>query len=587
MRHVGELSDVTSAQVQESRSEYRKASDALAPFKRILDVYTSQWFGNDNGDVGARRRRAQSDPPTLAFLKSRAAESVISASTDKALGQAFEKLSSQDRRIAETALTAATEKRFFHWELEFPEVFYGPRPGTTQVIERLEGEGFDAVIGNPPYDVLASEELGYDVSQDLTFYELAPVYEPAVRGKKNLYKLFVCRGVAVMGAAGAFSLIVPMALLGDDQAAGVRRLLLEKTGLVAIEAFPQKDDPHERVFPEAKLATSVFVAHAKPSNTQFTIRTHPGRLIEEMSSILRVLPEEIIKFDRENAAILCCTQRDWDLAVGIVSKEKVKRFRDYCRASQGEVNETTDGKRGFISTDLKDGPRILRGSTVCLYVVREASQGEAIYLRKQKYLKGKPDSVKARHHEQRRIGWQESSPQNNFRRIIAAAIPPDSFCNHLINYIPEQDSRLPLNLVLALLNSKVLEWYFRLGSTNAHVSHYQVHNLPVPAVRSGELAGNWQVLLEKGRWNELTVVLCTACTEPGVMPEPVAQALTEMSHRVQQIEANRVLKNRSERSHLAPESQPIQDAIDTVLFRCYGLSDEDAQYIEKRLEEML
>ena len=38
MRHVGELSDVTAAQVKESRSRVQKgASDQLAPFKRILD----------------------------------------------------------------------------------------------------------------------------------------------------------------------------------------------------------------------------------------------------------------------------------------------------------------------------------------------------------------------------------------------------------------------------------------------------------------------------------------------------------------------------------------------------------------------
>ena len=140
------------------------------------------------------------------------------------------------------------EKKFFHWELEFPEVFYGPRPGTTQAVERLEGAGFDAVIGNPPYDVLASEELGYDVSEFLAFYESVPVYAPAIRGKKNLYKLFICRGLAVVQKSATFSFIVPMALLGDDQAVNVRRMLLEKTGLIAIEAFPQKDDPYNRVF---------------------------------------------------------------------------------------------------------------------------------------------------------------------------------------------------------------------------------------------------------------------------------------------------------------------------------------------------
>jgi len=35
------------------------------------------------------------------------------------------------------------------------------------------------------------------------------------------------------------------------------------------------------------------------------------------------------------------------------------------------------------------------------------------------------------------------------------------------------------------------------------------------------------------------------------------------------------------------ESQPIQDAIDAVLFRCYGLSEDDAGYVEARLKEML
>jgi len=37
------------------------------------------------------------------------------------------------------AQALAGEKRFFHWELEFPEAFQG------------EGRGFNVLIGNPPY----------------------------------------------------------------------------------------------------------------------------------------------------------------------------------------------------------------------------------------------------------------------------------------------------------------------------------------------------------------------------------------------------------------------------------------------------
>ncbi len=39
------------------------------------------------------------------------------------------------------AARIAAEKRFFHWELEFPDVF------------RALGSGFDAVLGNPPWDI--------------------------------------------------------------------------------------------------------------------------------------------------------------------------------------------------------------------------------------------------------------------------------------------------------------------------------------------------------------------------------------------------------------------------------------------------
>lgn len=150
----------------------------------------------------------------------------------------------------------------------------------------------------------------------------------------------------------------------------------------------------------------------------------------------------------------------------------------------------------------------------------------------------------------------------------------------------DESSEIDLDLLLAFLNSKILDWYFRLGSTNSKVNEYQYNALPIPVLGSTQNL-DWKSSFEKGDWNELSDLLCNACTQPGVMPKPVADALTKVSRLIQRIETKRVLKNRSERSRLAPESQPIQDAIDAVLFRCYGLSDDDAKYIEKRLEEML
>jgi hypothetical protein len=124
-------------------------------------------------------------------------------------------------------------------------------------------------------------------------------------------------------------------------------------------------------------------------------------------------------------------------------------------------------------------------------------------------------------------------------------------------------------------------------STNSTINEYQFNVLPVPVIVDSDGSITWEPLFEAGRWRELGEYLKALCSKPGELPQPVTQALIAMSQRIQEIEANRVLKSRSERSHLALENQPIQDAIDAVLFRCYGLSDDDAKYIEQRLQEML
>jgi len=569
---------VTADQVKNSRAEFKKAVDALAPFKRYMDVYTSQWFGNAVRTTGKGKGRTDVSP-ALEFLRSGDSEEWAKASNKF-------KLPTEWKGVAATALAAADEKRFFHWELEYPEIFYGHRPGTTQALERLDGAGFDAVIGNPPYDVLVSDEIGYDVSPDLAFYNSAETYAPAMRGASNLYKLFICRGASVTKTKGAFSFIVPMSLLGDDQSVDMRRYLLNKMALTVIEAFPQKDEPDNRVFQEAKLSTVIFVAKATSDKARFLVRTHPGKLIEKSSLSLAISPEEIVKFDAANLLIPSCTPRDWEIAVSLLSR-KIIRLGKVARCFRGDMEQTKEIRAGTLGPSKK-GPLVLRGANITLYAVREASQGEDLFLDVDKFMKQAGDKTKASlNYGKRKIGYQRSSPQNNFRRIIAAPVPKNDFCFDTVSYVTEDSSKIDLNLLLVLLNSKILDWYFRLGSTNSKVNEYQFNTLPVPTFSDKDPSVDWQSLVKAGQWVKAGDLLRSVCNEPGVVPKPVQESLVEMCRQIQKIETARVLKNRSERSQLAPESQPIQDAIDKVLFRCYGLSDEEAGYINKRLEEML
>ena len=557
------IPDATVEQAELSQSLFSEFEKEQIPYKSALDIWVSQHFGNG---------RAKE---YLTLAGSDLVDQMRSGG--QGLAQEYREAISQGREVG-------AGKYFFHWDLEFPEAFVDLKRGTWK---SGEDQGFDAVLGNPPYDVLSSAELGYDVGPVARYFRSNSTFGPAVGGKLNLYKLFICRAAELNAREGGLSFIVPMGLLGDAASRGVRRLLLGEKQLVAFESFPQKDDPTRRVFVDAKLSCALFVARGAFQDTTIAVRTHVSQEIDAFGETLSVKPTEVLSLEPENVPIPSCTQRDWDIAVRLWSHGKVRKLGEYCRAYQGEVNETTDGRKGFVSNDPLDGPQVLRGSNLGLYTVREPSQGTAMFLRTDEFLAGKPGSVKATHHRMARVGWQESSAQNNFRRIIAAMIPEGQFCNHKINYFPQNDSSVPLELVLALLNSKLADWYFRLISTNAAVSHYQLYSLPAPTIvgESDSLARNIET--EAGRWHELADQLVAACEVTGEMPGEVASVIQNMALRICEIEACRTLTSRADRSHLAPESQPIQDAIDRVLFRYFGLSDEDASYIENRLAVML
>ncbi|MBI3757367.1 MAG: Eco57I restriction-modification methylase domain-containing protein [Deltaproteobacteria bacterium] len=249
MIHIGELSDVTAAQVQESRLEYRRASDALKPAKRLLDVYTSQWFGNTPKMLGHGKKRQEYNY-AFEFLRDVASEHWAEKPERTKLPKEWEE-------VASTTLHAANEKQFFHWELEFPEVFYGPRPGTTQAIERLEGAGFDAVIGNPPYVRM----------------ELIKPFKPFLKRlyqchaeRADLFIYFYERAVALLREGGLSAFIASSTWTKTDAGTGLREFLKLCTTIRSYIDFG--DLP---IFPEATTYPCVMVFRRNPAPTTHTI----------------------------------------------------------------------------------------------------------------------------------------------------------------------------------------------------------------------------------------------------------------------------------------------------------------------------
>jgi hypothetical protein len=265
-----------------------------------------------------------------------------------------------------------------------------------------------------------------------------------------------------------------MALLADKQAKSLREVMLKQYCLQKIEAFPQKDDPANRIFKEAKLSTCIYLLR-KSGPARFTVRIHPGKDILESSTSLDIESSRIEEFDEENLSIPShpnMSARDFNLALKLKKFSKGNSLKKIAPSQQGEVNLTEHAKY-FTGED--DGKIVLRGAHINRYEFQESQTRRTVYLDVKKFLDAHGKNTKAYDYRYVRIGYQRGSAIDNWRRIIDLLSRRITlFRYHTIIVNPEHD----LFAILALLNSSVWEWRFRLTSTNNHVNFMKLIQCP-------------------------------------------------------------------------------------------------------------
>lgn len=111
-------------------------------------------------------------------------------------------------------------RRFFHWELEFPDIFF-EQDGTP----RNERAGFDAIVGNPPY--VRQEKLGADKPFYQDHYEI-------YRGNADLFVYFFGQGLRLLRPNGRLAYISSNSWLRANYALPLRRCLRLHTSVEQI-----------------------------------------------------------------------------------------------------------------------------------------------------------------------------------------------------------------------------------------------------------------------------------------------------------------------------------------------------------------
>ena len=377
----------------------------------------------------------------------------------------------------------AAQHRAFHWELAFPEVFFG-RDGRL----RPDG-GFDAIVGNPPWDMLRAD-IGSEehrttakavTGAELRFFRDSGVYALQGRGHANRYQLFLERALQLARPGGRLGLILPSGIGTDHGSAMLRRHLFDRTTIDTWLGF----DNRRRIFPIHRSMRFVLLSTETAGRTgtlsfQCAL-TDPAALdADREGPALRIARSRLESWSHD----LCIPEVPDATALEILSavSSRVPALGDTAgwNVRFGRELNATDDRPHFLP---------LANARQRLLPIVEGKLVSPFQVDLVRATAGIPARIASRLLEREafrrpRLAYRDVAGATNKLTLIAALLPADTVSTHTVSV-----SKTPLDeesqwCLLGLMNSLIANYLVRLR-VMTHVTTATMARLPVPRPATG------------------------------------------------------------------------------------------------------
>lgn len=347
MQRIEALTDADINEAHESSEMWRDVELQIGPFDSFVSfMHALDWLNLSKKERGLVTQWLDGlfgDP--LPIARGRKEPEAYRAKPEDA--EAFHTIWKAARELIE-------EERFLNWQIHFPGVW---KNWTTTA---LDG-GFDAVVGNPPWDRFEFEEVPWFEARDKrialaasgakrkaaikalkdantplwTAYEKASArmamasqiakrsgsYSRLNTGKLNLYKLFVERAHQLVKPTGMVGLLMPSGIAGDQSSSVFFQSLAINGHLKALYDFENK----KVFFPDVHASFKFCVMVASPA------RVFPAakcgfylHAVSERESAERCFPITAAEFASVNpntgTAPVFRTRRDMEITTAVYAR---------------------------------------------------------------------------------------------------------------------------------------------------------------------------------------------------------------------------------------------------------------------------
>ena len=322
---------------------------------------------------------------------------------------------------------------------------------------------YDAIVSNPPYLVLkpshkTSPELAEDMKRQVAFYRNSGLYHYSIEGMLNLYQLSIERMINLLKPSGELGVICPSTLFADKSASKLRKHMLCKNKVRHITYYPENAVLFEN---NVTQATNIFFMQ-KGGTTDTISITAGGKDFLLSFGLIKELFEQ-------NMEIPLISDIDWQILKKLTTFPKLKTIAKI-RNKRGELDLTLNG---HYIVSKPTSHHLIRGKMI---TPKGIDRTEPEYVCEQ-FVNSKSEEYRNYDYGRVRLVGQNICNIDNPQRLNFTFCEPSDILGNSCNYLSSDISTL--KKLHILLSSALLNWRFKITSTNNHINNYELDDLPI------------------------------------------------------------------------------------------------------------